>query len=69
MKILFKLTFKRDAATSLLEHNCFDYFFRVLFVNIFVWILLWILIFFSALSIFVKTKENTKQSRFIFDKI
>ena len=43
MKILFKLTFKREVFTTHLEYNCFDYFFQILFVNITVWILLWML--------------------------
>ena len=33
MKIIFKLTFKREVVTSLIEENYFDYFFQVLFVN------------------------------------
>ena len=39
LKILFKLTSKREVATALLECKCFDYYFQVLFVNITVWIL------------------------------
>ena len=35
MKIPFKLTFKREVVTSLLEYNCFNY--------LSIWILLWIL--------------------------
>ena len=46
-KPLFKLTFKRKVVTSMLEYNCFDYFFEVLFSNITVWILLWILTIFK----------------------
>ena len=34
MKILFKLTFKREVVTSLLEYSYFDYLFQALFVNI-----------------------------------
>ena len=51
MKILFKLTSKREVVISLLKYNCFDYLFQVLFVNDTVWILLWILTLFSALKI------------------
>ena len=34
MKNLFKLTFKREVVTLMLEYSCFDYFFEVLFSNI-----------------------------------
>ena len=65
MKIPFKLTFKREVVTALLEYNSSGYFFQVLFVNIPVWILLWILTLFSALSISVNTNhlEILRQSR------
>ena len=49
----FKLTFNREIAIQLLEYNCFDYWFQVLFVNVAVWILLWILTLLSTLSISV----------------
>ena len=55
LKILFKLTSKREVVTALLEYNCLDYFFQVLFVNVTVWVLLWILTLFSALNISVNT--------------
>ena len=42
-KNLFKLTFKREVVTLMLEYSCFDYFFEVLFSNNTVSILLWIL--------------------------
>ena len=36
MKILFKLTFRREVVTSVLQYiyDCFDYFFQVLLVNL-----------------------------------
>ena len=33
MKI-FKLTSKTEVVTALLQCNCFDYFFQVLFINV-----------------------------------
>ena len=65
MKIPFKLTFKREVVTALLEYNYIDYFFQVLFVNIPVCILFWILTLFSALNISVNTThpEILRQSR------
>ena len=51
MKIILKLTFNREIIPALLEHNCFDYYFQVLFVNVTVWIFMWILTFFSAFNI------------------
>ena len=60
-----KLTSKREVVTALLNYNCFDYFFQVLFVNVNVWILLWVLTLFSALNISVNTThlEILRQSR------
>ena len=55
LKVIFKLTSKREVVTALLEYNCFDYLFQVLFVNVTVWISLWILTLFSALNISVNT--------------
>ena len=65
MKILFKLTFKREVVNSPSEYDSFDYFFQVLLMNIAVWILLWILTHFSALDISVNTThlEILQQSR------
>ena len=44
LKVLFKITTKREVDTALLEYNFFDYFFQVLFVNVTVSILLSILL-------------------------
>ena len=65
METLFKLTFKREVVTALLEYNCFDYFFQVSFVNTTASILLWILTLFRALNISVNTThpEILQQSR------
>ena len=49
----FKLTFNREIAVPLLEYNCFDYCFQVLFVNVIVWIWLWVLTLLSTLNISV----------------
>ena len=49
----FKITFIREIITALLENNCFDYCFQVLFVNVTGWILLWILKLLSDLNISV----------------
>ena len=44
MKIHFKLTFTGELVTLLLEYNCFDSFFKIIFVeDITVWMLLLIL--------------------------
>ena len=50
MKTLFKLTFNRETVTTLLEYNCIDYCFQLLFVSVTVWILLWILTLLNALN-------------------
>ena len=57
LKVLFKLTTKREVDTALLEYNFFDYFFQVLFVNVTFWILLSILLLtlFSDFNISVST--------------
>ena len=57
MKVPLKLTFNRDVVTALLEYNCFDCLFKLLFVNITVWVLLWILKLLSALNIAVNTTQ------------
>ena len=44
LKVLFKITTKREVDTALLDYNFFDYFFQVLFVNVTVSILLSILL-------------------------
>ena len=44
LKVLFKITTKREVDTALLEYNFFDYFFQVLFVNVTVSTLLSILL-------------------------
>ena len=72
-----KLTSKREIVTTLLENNCFDYFFQVLFVNVTVWILFWLLTLFSTLDFSVNTTHPKilRQSRlkmklkFFFEKI
>ena len=55
MKILFELTLNIEIIIALLEYNCFDYCFQVLFMNVtfeyycechcflLLWIILWIL--------------------------
>ena len=55
MKILFELTLNIESIIALLEYNCFDYCFQVLFMNVtfeyycecqrflLLWIILWIL--------------------------
>ena len=66
----FKLAFDREIVAALLEYNCFDYWFSVLFVNVKVWILLWILTLFSALNISVNiTHAETYDSQGLNEKL
>ena len=51
MRFFFKLTLNRKIVTALLEYNCFDCCFQLLFVNVTVWILLWTLTLLCALKI------------------
>ena len=62
---IFKLTSKMEVVTALLQCNCFDYFFQVLFINVTVWILLKILTHFSVLNIYLNTThpETLRYSR------
>ena len=39
LKILFKLIFKGQVVTALLEYNCFDYYYLWMLLWIFLWIL------------------------------
>ena len=48
MKILFKITFKTEVVTALLEYNCFDFSFQVLFVIIAVNITTYIIVNINA---------------------